>query len=203
MNKAALALLLILAVFATGCTGAAAAASLDTSRLSTGAPVAGPSAAALASSTPTVTALFPFPVTPRPTPNALSTSYEDAATIMIQLAAGTLELDGTDQAVTKDQAIALLPLWRNYLSLGQAIATPVTGTTGSESQADEVVDEIELMMTPTQLNAIADLQITQQSVVEALALVTPTAEAQSTADETATTQLVSAVVQYLQEMAAG
>ncbi len=203
MNKAALALLIILAVFATGCTGAAAAATLDASRLSTAVPAASLSLAALASSAPTATELPPFPVTPKPTPNALSTSYEDAATIMIQLAAGTLELDGTAQAVTSDQAIALLPLWQDYLSLGQAIATPVTGTAAAESQADAVVGEIELMMTPTQLKAIADVQITQQSVVEALALVTPTEEAQTTADETATTQLVSAVVQYLQELAAG
>ncbi len=200
MNKSALTLLIILAVFATGCTGSAAAATLDASAA---AAPASPSVVTLPAATPTATALSPFPVRSTASPNALNTSYEGAASVLVQLAAGTLELDGTAQAVTRDQAVALLPLWQDYLTLEHGTATPVTAASTPRGQADEVVDEIELMMTPTQLKAIADLEVTEDSAKDVLGLVAPTAEVQYMVGEAASMQLVSAVVQYLRETVSG
>ncbi len=66
--------------------------------------------------------LIPFPVTPTPLANPLDTSYTDAAPAALQLLLGTLELDGSDQAVTRGQAAALLPLWQAYGGLTEAEA---------------------------------------------------------------------------------
>ena len=44
-------------------------------------------------------------------------TYEDALTIKNQLLLGTLRLEGTEQAITSEQAQALLPLWQGYAAL--------------------------------------------------------------------------------------
>ena len=43
---------------------------------------------------------------------AIDTSYSDALGVSDQLALGTLLLEGTGQAITPEQAAALLPLWQ-------------------------------------------------------------------------------------------
>ena len=46
------------------------------------------------------------------TSTALDTSYEGALAVRNQLALGTLQLDGTPNAITADQAKTLLTLWQ-------------------------------------------------------------------------------------------
>lgn len=83
----------------------------------------------------------------------LTIDYADAASIRNQLAYGTLKLDGTEYAITPDQAKILLPLWQAVLSLGG------DSTTATE-EITAVQDQIVSIMTEDQMKAIAEMQIT-------------------------------------------
>jgi hypothetical protein len=83
----------------------------------------------------------------------LSTSYPDALDVSAQLALGTMQLEETDQAVTPEQATALLPLW-------QALRGGVT----NQVEVDAVLKQIEGTMDQEQLQAIAGMQLTQESL---------------------------------------
>ena len=119
----------------------------------------------------------------------LNTAYDGAASIVTQLAVGTLNLDGTDNAVTKDEAAALLALWENLESLapqnmrrlgsgtpgpnGTAEATPAapanpSGADDYQAKLAALTAQIEAAMTSAQLNAIAAMQITQDSAATIL-----------------------------------
>lgn len=91
-----------------------------------------------------------------PTPYAaayLSTEYTDAASLRNQLAYGTLELEGAEQAVTSEQAKILTPLWQAIVALSGDETTAAEELTAVQNQITEA-------MTPAQLEAIAALQIT-------------------------------------------
>jgi len=83
----------------------------------------------------------------------LDTSYEGALSVSNQLALGTMQLEGTDDAVTPGQAAALLPLW-------QALQGGVT----AEAEVSAVLKQIEGTMTREQLQAIAGMQLTQENL---------------------------------------
>lgn len=83
----------------------------------------------------------------------LSTEYTDAASVRNQLAYGTLQLDGTANAITPEQAKSLLPLWQAMLSLSG------DSTTATE-EINAVQDQIVAAMSKEQMNAIAAMQIT-------------------------------------------
>jgi hypothetical protein len=84
------------------------------------------------------------------TSEVLVISYERALPASNQLALGTFRLEGTENAVTPDQAKALLPLW-------QAIQG---GALQSDAETNAVLKQIEGTMTAEQLAAIAALQLT-------------------------------------------
>jgi hypothetical protein len=81
---------------------------------------------------------------------ALDTSFEGALPASSQLAVGIFRLQGTENAVTPEQAKALLPLW-------QAIQG---GSLQSDAETNAVLKQIEGAMTAEQLSAIAALQFT-------------------------------------------
>jgi hypothetical protein len=85
---------------------------------------------------------------------ALDASYEGALPVSSQLALGTIELEGTENAVTPDQAKALLPLW-------QAIRG---GALQGESETNAVLKQIERAMTAEQLVAIVAMQLTMEDM---------------------------------------
>lgn len=85
------------------------------------------------------------------TSEVLRTDYEGALDAGTQLALGTLELEGTTSAVTPEQARALLPLW-------QALQGGVT----NQTEVNAVLKQIEGTMTPQQLQAIAEMRLTQE-----------------------------------------
>ncbi len=80
----------------------------------------------------------------------LNTGYDDALDVGNQLALGTLKLEGTEYAVTPEQAKTLLTLW-------QALQGGVT----AEGEISAVLKGIEGAMTDEQLAAIADMELTQ------------------------------------------
>lgn len=89
----------------------------------------------------------------------LDTSYPDALPAATQLALGTLLLEGTDQAVSPEQARTLLPLWQALQ--GRRIQDP------AEMQA--VFRAIEQAMTPEQLRAIAGRRLTTEDLAQWMA----------------------------------
>lgn len=106
----------------------------------------------------------------------ITTDYEDATNVRNQLAFGTMQLDGSAQAVTAEQAKTLLPLWQAMSALsGNSSTVP--------EELNAVQNQIFASMTPEQLQAIAELQITNAKISEFYAekgIVLPTLEAGAT-----------------------
>jgi len=87
------------------------------------------------------------------TSEALGTSYDGALDVPNQLMLGTFQLEGTDNAVTPEQATALLPLL-------QALQGGVT----AQAEMAAVLKQIEGAMAAEQLEAIAAMQLTQEDL---------------------------------------
>lgn len=87
------------------------------------------------------------------TSEVLDTSYSDALNVSNQLALGTIQLEGTEDAVTPEQAATLLPLW-------QALQGGVT----AQAEVNAVLKQVEGTMTPEQLEAVAAMQLTQEDM---------------------------------------
>ncbi len=86
----------------------------------------------------------------------LVTTYPNALPASTQLALGILKLEGTPNAVTPEQARALLPLW-------QAIQN---GAARTDAEVSAVLKQIEKAMKADQLQAIAAMQLTVQDVTD-------------------------------------
>jgi len=84
---------------------------------------------------------------------SLSIEYADAASVKNQLAYGTLKLADTPNAVTPEQAAALIPLWQAMLSLSG-------DSTVASEEITAVQDQIVATMTAEQMQAIAAMQLT-------------------------------------------
>lgn len=84
----------------------------------------------------------------------LDSSYENALNIAMQLAIGTMQLEGTEKAVTAEQAASLLPLW-------QAIQG---GSIQEAAERNAVFRGIESAMTESQMQAIAAMQLTNNDM---------------------------------------
>jgi hypothetical protein len=80
-------------------------------------------------------------------------SYPDATSLGNQLALGTLKLEGTADAVTAEQAKALLPLWQASVALSGASTT-------AEAELTAVQNQIVEALQPAQVQAIGALQLT-------------------------------------------
>ena len=89
----------------------------------------------------------------------LTEDYEDALTIKNQLLLGTLRLEETGQAVTGEQAAALLPLWQGYAALTES------GTAATE-EVEAVQNQIVEAMTDEQVAAIAGMRLTNAVLQE-------------------------------------
>jgi hypothetical protein len=93
-------------------------------------------------------------VTPTPlSATYLKIDYADATSLRNQLALGTLKLEGTANAITAEQAKALLPLWQAVVALSGT-------TTTAEAELTAVQDQITEALQPAQLQAIGALQLT-------------------------------------------
>jgi hypothetical protein len=97
----------------------------------------------------------------------LDTSYDNAVSVALQLLLGTFELADTDLAVTAEQASALLPLWTEFRTVsfsGMGPGASADQSSDTEAQVDELTEQIQAEMTAEQLAAIADMQITQETM---------------------------------------
>jgi hypothetical protein len=97
----------------------------------------------------------------------LNATYENAVSIEQQLILGTFKLEGTDLAVSKEQASILVPLYTNLKTVMESMM-PAQGTqpqavnTETQAQIDTIIKDILAAMTPEQVKAISDMQITRE-----------------------------------------
>ncbi len=75
----------------------------------------------------------------------------------LQVALGTIKLDGTKEAVTAEQAKELLPLW-------QTLQVLETSDTAATEEKDALVTQIQEAMTKEQTMAITSLGLTRQDM---------------------------------------
>lgn len=128
-----------------------------------------------------LTAAAPTPAAATETPVStlkLTTTYENAVSVEIQALVGILKLEGTENAVTREQAQLLIPLWTNFKTLnqsqeptgdpagqGQPNAAPQAQPTvnpETQAQIEKLVEQIQAVLTPKQIQAISELKITQE-----------------------------------------
>jgi hypothetical protein len=74
-----------------------------------------------------------------------------------KLIVGTFKLEGTDLAVTPKEAGELLPLWQVYSELASS-------DTAAQEEITALVEQIQDTMTPEQVQAIEDMQLTRNDV---------------------------------------
>ena len=74
-----------------------------------------------------------------------------------ELIVGILKLEGTDQAVTTKQASELLPLW-------EVMKVLANSDTSAQEEIDAAVRQIKETLTPSQIQAIANMKLTEQDV---------------------------------------
>jgi hypothetical protein len=80
-----------------------------------------------------------------------------ALSLPIQLSLGTLSLEETPQAVAAEQAQELLPLWQMLRTLQQS-------DTAAQVEIEAVLNQIQKAMTPEQLTAIEEMNLTLVSM---------------------------------------
>ena len=76
---------------------------------------------------------------------------------MTEVLVGTLRLDGTEHAVSIEQAADLLPLWEIYRELSSS-------DTVASAELEALNEQIQEVMTPQQREAIRDMELTQEDV---------------------------------------
>ncbi len=89
----------------------------------------------------------------------LDTTYEGALSARNQLLLGALELDGTPDAITTEQAATLLPLW-------QALKSTTQSGASAQAEVSALLTQIESAMTAEQLTAVREMQLTQTDLQE-------------------------------------
>jgi len=77
---------------------------------------------------------------------------------LAELAAGTMKLEGTAEAITKEQATRLLPLWEVYKEIGGS-------DTAARQEVEGLTAQIQEAMTEAQLKSIKAMKLTQEDVM--------------------------------------
>ncbi len=91
------------------------------------------------------------------TPSAPATN---AITPTMELAVGTLRLEGTSQAVDQELAVQLIPYWQLMEELNSNPAA-------APQEITAIVENMRALMTAEQIKAIEDMQLTRSDVVAA------------------------------------
>ncbi|MBI5963047.1 MAG: hypothetical protein HY863_06200 [Chloroflexi bacterium] len=76
-----------------------------------------------------------------------------------ELMIGTFKLEGTDNAVTAEEASQLLPLWQVYKDL-------TSSSSAAQEEVDALADQIKTTMTPKQVQAITDMKLTRADMFQ-------------------------------------
>jgi hypothetical protein len=117
--------------------------------------------------------------TQAPTPGQPSVEKKELSagelSVGTQLLVGIYKLEGSDLAITKDQAMALFPLWSNLKTLlaqqtpsqpggqgqgmPQAQSTPDAGNNEAQNQIQEILKDIQQVLSAEQINQIGSLNL--------------------------------------------
>lgn len=89
---------------------------------------------------------------------ALTSDYENAAPVLMQVVIGIYQLEGTDQAVTAAQAQELMTLLTTLKDIS-------ADNTTTQEQIDALVTQAMALLTAEQIQAIAAMQITQETAM--------------------------------------
>ena len=122
MKKPIYALLIMIMLVLAGCSGQAPAQQINTGQAAL--PAAEQSNPASENAAPAASA-----PQGESTTGVLNADFENAEPIGAQILIGIIKLDGTDLALTKDQATTILPLWDEYLTLTKSMV-PAGGKPG-------------------------------------------------------------------------
>lgn len=142
----------------------------------------------------TLTAAAPaVPPPQESTPMAKPTLDSSVLSVGVQLVVGTVKLEGTTESITSEQALVLIPLWTNLKTLMEINATnqiqggAVNGeaqqmsTPQNQTEITTILQQIQDVLTAEQINAIVNINITQDvvtSFMEANNITTTNAGAQ-------------------------
>ncbi len=88
---------------------------------------------------------------------SVTTSKTKSYAGQAELIVGILKLEGTDQAVTTKQASELLPLW-------EVMKVLANSDTSAQVEIDAAVNQIKETLTPSQLQTIANMKLTEQDI---------------------------------------
>jgi len=153
MKKITIVILTLLALLLTACGGA------STSTEGTASTIESTAIADMVTTMQTATAAVIELPTEAPLVTAtLTSNYENAAPILMQVVLGVYQLENTAQAVTATQAQELLSL---LTPLNDATA----GNTVTQEQTDALAEQAVSVLTSEQIQAIADMQITQETAM--------------------------------------
>jgi hypothetical protein len=89
--------------------------------------------------------------------NGIDTNYQNALPADMQLALGTLMLKDTENAVDAKTAEQLIPLW-------QAVGSLTSNNSSAPQEIEALYKQIGDTMTPAQIQAISEMQLTQQDI---------------------------------------
>jgi hypothetical protein len=81
--------------------------------------------------------------------------------LAMQLVVGTFKLEGTDKAVTVEEAKQLLPLWQVYKDLS-------VSTSAAQEEIDALANQIQGTMTPEQVQAITDMKLSRRDISQTM-----------------------------------
>jgi hypothetical protein len=168
MNSQKLTVILTLVTLTTFLLGACATAAV---------PATVPTSAPVVESAPTEAVTTAAQAAPVSAPAAveLNATYENAVSIEQQLILGTFKLEGTNLVVSKEQASTLIPLYTNLKTIMESMM-PAQGAQGdpvsaqpqsvgaeTQSQIDTIIKDVLATMTPEQVKAISEMQITRET----------------------------------------
>jgi hypothetical protein len=96
---------------------------------------------------------------PSSTQGVIRVDYQNALPIGTQLALGIFKLESVNAPLSKEQAAALLPLWKAYRNLTKSDTSAAEEINGLVDQVQETLDE-------QQLQSIAAMQLTGRDLAQ-------------------------------------
>jgi len=95
--------------------------------------------------------------TQQATPNQNNTATSAELPLASKLVIGSFKLEGTDNAITAEEATELLPLWQVYTQLS-------TSDTAAQEEITALTEQIQETMTADQMKAIDAMNLTTQDI---------------------------------------
>lgn len=95
--------------------------------------------------------------TPQSASGQPSTSDDLELPMASKLVIGSFKLEDTDLAITSEQAVEILPLWRVYQNLS-------VSDTAAQEEIDALIEQIQESIMSEQMTAINEMNLTQQDV---------------------------------------